>query len=56
MPKGIDVLYLRFGARFRLLLHWRHEDCGGRVGTENTASIVGFGKDLQEESALRPIL
>ena len=42
-PKGIGVLYLRRGARFRPLLRGGHQERGRRAGTENTASIVGLG-------------
>ena len=43
-PKGIGVLYLRRGLRFRPLLRGGHQERGRRAGTENTASIVGLGK------------
>jgi len=43
-PKGVGVLYLRRGARFRPLLRGGHQERGRRAGTENTASIVGLGK------------
>lgn len=43
-PKGIGVLYLRRGCRFRPLLRGGHEERGRRAGTENSASIVGLGK------------
>jgi cysteine desulfurase len=43
-PKGIGVLYLRRGVRFRPLLRGGHQERGRRAGTENTASIVGLGK------------
>ncbi len=43
-PKGIGVLYLRRGARYRPLLRGGHQERGRRAGTENTASIVGLGK------------
>lgn len=42
-PKGIGVLYLKRGARFRPLLRGGHQERGRRAGTENTASIVGLG-------------
>ena len=42
-PKGIGVLYLRRGARFRPLLRGGHQERGRRAGTENTAAIVGLG-------------
>jgi cysteine desulfurase len=43
-PKGVGVLYLRRGVRFRPLLRGGHQKRGRRAGTENTASIVGLGK------------
>ncbi|MDP2795143.1 MAG: cysteine desulfurase NifS [Sulfurisoma sp.] len=42
-PKGVGVLYLRRGARFRPLLRGGHQERGRRAGTENAASIVGLG-------------
>ncbi|MES9987835.1 MAG: cysteine desulfurase NifS [Candidatus Thiodiazotropha endolucinida] len=43
-PKGIGVLYLRRGVRFRPLLRGGHQERGRRAGTENSASIVGLGR------------
>lgn len=43
-PKGVGVLYLRRGARFRPLLRGGHQERGRRAGTENSASIVALGK------------
>ena len=43
-PKGIGVLYLRRGCRFRPLLRGGHQERGRRAGTENSASIVGLGQ------------
>lgn len=43
-PKGIGVLYLRRGVRFRPLLRGGHQERGRRAGTENTAFIVGLGR------------
>ena len=43
-PKGVGVLYLRRGTRFRPLLRGGHQERGRRAGTENSASIVGLGK------------
>ena len=43
-PKGVGVLYLRRGVRFRPMLRGGHQERGRRAGTENTASIVGLGK------------
>ncbi len=42
-PKGIGVLYLKRGTRFRPFLRGGHQERGRRAGTENTASIVGLG-------------
>jgi cysteine desulfurase len=50
-PKGVGVLYLRRGTRFRPLLRGGHQERGRRSGTENTASIVGLG--LAAEMALQ---
>jgi len=43
-PKGIGVLYLRRGVRYRPLLRGGHQERGRRAGTENSAFIVGLGK------------
>jgi cysteine desulfurase len=43
-PKGIGVLYLRRGVRYRPLLRGGHQERGRRAGTENSASIVALGK------------
>ncbi|MFC5301587.1 cysteine desulfurase NifS [Azospira restricta] len=43
-PKGIGVLYLRRGCRFRPLLRGGHQERGRRAGTENSAAIVGLGQ------------
>jgi cysteine desulfurase len=43
-PKGIGVLFLRRGVRFRPLLRGGHQERGRRAGTENAASIVALGK------------
>lgn len=42
-PKGIGVLYLRRGTRFRPLLRGGHQERGRRAGTENAASIIALG-------------
>ncbi len=42
-PKGVGVLYLKRGVRFRPLLRGGHQERGRRAGTENTASIIGLG-------------
>lgn len=43
-PKGIGVLYLRRGTRYRPLLRGGHQERGRRAGTENAASIVALGR------------
>jgi len=43
-PKGVGVLYVRRGVRFRPFLLGGHQERGRRAGTENTASIVALGK------------
>jgi len=43
-PKGIGVLYLKRGTRYRPLLRGGHQERGRRAGTENAASIVALGK------------
>lgn len=42
-PKGIGVLYLRRGSRFRPLLRGGHQERGRRAGTENSPAIVALG-------------
>ncbi|MGR3301266.1 MAG: cysteine desulfurase NifS [Candidatus Scalindua sp.] len=43
-PKGIGVLYLRRGTRFRPFLRGGHQERNRRSGTENVTSIIGLGK------------
>ncbi len=43
-PKGVGVLYLKRGTRFRPLLRGGHQERGRRAGTENVSSIIGLGK------------
>lgn len=42
-PKGIGVLYLHRGSRFRPLLRGGHQERGRRAGTENSPAIVALG-------------
>ncbi|MBC8393712.1 MAG: cysteine desulfurase NifS [Deltaproteobacteria bacterium] len=43
-PKGVGALYVRKGTKFSPFLIGGHQEAGRRGGTENTASIIGFGK------------
>lgn len=43
-PKGIGVLYVRRGFRFRAFLLGGHQERGRRAGTENVPGIIGLGK------------
>lgn len=42
--KGIGALYVRKGTRFSPYIIGGHQEKGRRAGTENVASIVGFGE------------
>ncbi|WP_254173922.1 cysteine desulfurase NifS [Planktothrix pseudagardhii] len=62
-PKGIGVLYVRKGVRFRPLLLGGHQERGRRGGTENVPGIIALGKaselalvhlaDVKKEQQLR---
>ena len=43
-PKGIGVLYIRKGTKFRPFLLGGHQEFGRRAGTENVPYIVGLSK------------
>lgn len=47
-PKGIGVLYLRRGTRFRPLLRGGHQERGRRAGTENSTAIIALGEAAQQ--------
>ncbi len=42
-PKGIGILYVRKGVRFRPFMRGGHQEGGRRAGTENVPYIVGLG-------------
>lgn len=43
-PKGVAALYVRKGTRFSPYMIGGHQEKGRRSGTENVASVIGFGK------------
>ena len=43
-PKGVGALYVRRGVRLEKLIHGAGHEHDLRAGTENVASLVGFGK------------
>ncbi len=43
-PKGVGALYVRKGTPFVPFMAGGHQEGGRRGGTENVASIIGFGK------------
>lgn len=47
-PKGIGVLYLRRGVRYRPMLRGGHQERGRRAGTENVAAIIALGKAAEQ--------
>ncbi len=53
-PKGIGVLYVRKGTRFRPFLRGGHQERGRRAGTENTPYIIGMGKAAELAMAHLP--
>ena len=46
-PKGVGVLYVREGVRFKRIQDGGHQEREKRSGTENVAGIVGTGKALE---------
>ncbi|MEM8809595.1 MAG: cysteine desulfurase NifS [Cyanobacteria bacterium P01_G01_bin.38] len=65
-PKGVGVLYVRRGFRFRPFLLGGHQERGRRAGTHNVAGIIALGKaaelarehlsNVQQERQLRDLL
>ena len=43
-PKGVGALYIQKDTKFEPVITGGHQEKGRRAGTENVASIVGFGK------------
>jgi len=50
-PKGVGVLYIRKGTRFRPFLIGGHQERGRRAGTENVPSIIGLGRACELAAA-----
>lgn len=46
-PKGVGVLYVRRGTKFRPFLRGGHQEKNRRAGTENVASIIAMGKAVE---------
>ena len=53
-PKGVGALYVRKGTRLVSLFHGGEQERRRRAGTENLASIVGFGKAIDMAVAEMP--
>ena len=51
-PKGIGVLYIRKGVRFRPFLRGGHQERGRRAGTENVPYIIGMGEAMASSSSV----
>jgi cysteine desulfurase len=46
-PKGVGLLYIKRKVKFQPYLIGGHQERGKRGGTENVASIIGFGRAAQ---------
>lgn len=55
-PKGIGVLYIKKGLKFSPFVIGGHQEKGRRGGTENTVSIIGFGKACQMAKENLPVM
>lgn len=54
-PKGVGALYVKKGTRFSPFIVGGHQERSRRGGTENVASIVGFGAAAELEKKNRKI-
>ena len=50
-PKGIGVLYVRKGTKFKPFLMGGHQESGRRAGTENVPYIVALGAACEQAAA-----
>jgi cysteine desulfurase len=50
-PKGVGLLYIRRKVKYQPYLIGGHQERGKRGGTENVASIIGFGRAAELASA-----
>ncbi len=55
-PKGVGALYVRSGLKFSPFVIGGHQEKGRRGGTENTVSIIGFGKACELAKANLPVV
>ena len=57
-PKGVGALYIKSGTKIEPYIFGGGQENGLRSGTENVASVVGFGKacELTKENLMKNIL